>query len=173
MENHINKKRARGVTIIELIMVIVIVGLITAVSGMYIKETVDLWRFLSFRNELVNEGRMALMKMAREIRQIKNHSSISVANSSQITFTDINNHVISYQLSNGNLVRTYDGVSNTLADRVTALTFIYYNSANAVLTPLPLDSSSRANIYRLDVSFTMRAGSQTKILNTQVYPRNL
>ena len=52
----------KGVTLIELIVVMMVVGILTAASSMYIKETVDLWRFLNFRSEVVSQGRMALMK---------------------------------------------------------------------------------------------------------------
>ena len=39
---------SKGVTIIELIMVIIIVGILAGVSSLYIKQVIDQWRFLLF-----------------------------------------------------------------------------------------------------------------------------
>lgn len=158
----------KAVTLIELIMVITIVGILTTVSSMYIKETIDLWRFLSFRSEIVSQGRLALLRMTREIRQIKDANSVTTATASAFSFTDINNNPIGFSLSANNLLRNTD----ILAGGASNLTFTYYDSANQQIA-VPVVSPNPTNIYRIDISATIAAGGQTKTLRTQVYPRNL
>lgn len=157
----------KGVTLIELIMAITIVGILAAVSSLYIKETIDLWRFLSFRSEAVSQGRMALLRMEREIRQIKDNASVSAANSSQFRFLDNNNVDINFNLSGSSLMRNAD----ILSSGASGLTFTYYNRANQVIAS-PMVSPT-TNIYRIDISITIQSGGQSKTLRTQVYPRNL
>jgi Tfp pilus assembly protein PilE len=160
----------KSVTLIELVMVIIIVGVLAGASSMYIKETIDLWRFLSFRNEITAQGRMSLMRMEREIRQVKDKNSIATANASRFQFTDISNNTIDYQLSGNNLNRTFNGTPNILANGVTNLTFCYYKNDNNPCEPNPADLTS---IYRIAIKMDITFGSQTKHLETEVWLRNL
>src|SRR3989338_9788431 len=158
----------KGVTLIELIMVITVMGILTAVSSMYIKETIDLWRFLTFRSEVTAQVRTALLRMGREIRQIRDDLSVNTANVSQFQFVDINNAAIDYQLSGNNLLRNAD----ILASGVSGLSFTYYDADNQALT-VPKVSPDNTDIRRINISLTMESGTESKTLNLQLYPRNL
>ncbi len=152
----------RGVTLIELIMVIVVVGALAGGLSFGIKEAIDLYQFLTFRNEIVSQGRMALMRMVREIRQIRDSDSIYTCQPSEIEFDDINSNRINFQLSGETLLRNAD----ILADNVSSFIFTYYD----------LDGSpagSCLDIYRIGIELEIRSGTQTKRLRSQVYPRNL
>lgn len=171
----------KAVTLIELIMVITIVGILTTVSSMYIKETIDLWRFLSFRSEAVAQGRMAVVRMNREIRQIRDSASIALADLSQLRFTslDLNGDNIDdilefyRQAANNELRRIFNSSpieGDILASGITNLRFTYYNAANTQLTTPVADTTQ---IYRIAVEITIQSGTQSKTLRAQVYPRNL
>ena len=164
----VTQKSRRGFTLIELIMVIIIVGVLTGISSLYIKETIDLWRFLTFRNEVISQERIALMRMSREIRQIKDAYSITSANAQQFQFTDSNSAPIGYLLSGSNLLRNAD----VLAERVSALTFTYYNKTNQIIAT-PQVAPNKTDIYLININMTVQSGTQSKTLKTQVYPRNL
>lgn len=162
------KNSIKAVTLIELITVIVIVGILTGISSLYIKETVNLWRFLSFRNEVISQGRLALMRMSREIRQMRDADSLTTANAQQFQFTDTTSASISYQLSGNNVLRNAD----ILATGVSNFTFTYYNKTNQlIMTPLVAPSATDA--YRIDINATFQSGTQSKTIKTKVYPRNL
>lgn len=64
--------------------------------------------------------------------------------------------------------------TDILASGVSNLTFTYYDRANTLI-PYPdiLVSPSQTNIYRINISFDIQAGAQSKTLKTQVSPRNL
>ncbi|MFH0790599.1 MAG: prepilin-type N-terminal cleavage/methylation domain-containing protein [Candidatus Omnitrophota bacterium] len=158
----------RGVTLIEMIMAIVIVGVLVGVSSMYVKETIDLWHFLNFRSEVVSQGRIAMIRMGREIRQIRDNLSVYNASAIRFRFDDINGNNIDYQLIGNNLMRN----SDVLASGVSSLGFIYYNSSNAVI-PVPLVSPTATDIYQISITLFIQSGSQTKTLRSQIHPRNL
>ena len=162
-------KLPKGLTLIELVMTIVIVGILLGVLMFSIKGIMGLWDFWSFRSEIVSQGRVAVMRMAREIRQVKNETAIFIADRSRIQFNDTNNQTIDYSLVSSNLIRN----NNVLASGISNLTFIYYNITNAELTPLPLNAASRLEIYMIGLGLTIVSGDQNKTLATRVYPRNL
>ena len=156
---------AQGTTLIELIMVITIVGVLVGVSSMYIKETIDLWSFLSFRTEAVAKQRMSLMRMAREMRQIKSNATIYNATATQFRFQDMNNATIEYILNATNVMRNAD----ILVNNVNNLTFSYYDVNNTVVAVPVVNLTS---IRRISINMTVQSGNRTKTVATQVYPRN-
>ena len=164
---------SKGVTIIELIMVIIIVGILAGVSSLYIKQVIDQWRFLSFRNEAVSQVKAALFRMTREIRQIQDSASVFVADASRLQFTDINNQIINYQLSGTNVTRNAD----ILATDIQSLKFCYYAQDNTpVCTPAcgcNVASVNLTTVHHIGMEITVQSGTQSKTLKTQVYPRNL
>ena len=176
---------AKAVTIIELIMAMVIIGVLAGVSSMYIKQVVDLWQFLNFRSESTAQLRAALIRMDRERRQIVDSASINEADLSRLNFTaldlngDGNNDAVIFYRNSGNneLRRVFNnnnsGTGDILADNISGLVFTYYDSNNAQLTPLPLSSANRAKIKRITLRLTAQSGSQSKSLTSRVYPRNL
>ncbi len=164
-------RRRNGLSLIELVLVMAIVGVLVGVSSLYIRETIDLWRFLSFRNEMINQGRMALSRMAREIRQVSNITSVYTATDSRFRFQDSNAEMIDYALSGTDLTR--NGAS--LASGIRDLEFTYYGKDGLELTGAPLVSPQQTDIFRVGVSFNVTAGAgnaqQKATLHTQIVPR--
>jgi prepilin-type N-terminal cleavage/methylation domain-containing protein len=162
-------KFSKGLTLIEMIMAIAIMGILSGILIFSIKGVMDLWNLWSFRSETTAQGRIAVMRMVREIRQVRNESTIFIADRSRIRFNDTDNQTIDYSLNGTNLTRN----SNVLATGVTNLTFTYYNISNAKLVSLPLNQTDRESIFGIGLGVTMVSGDQNKTLATQVYPRNL
>lgn len=170
-----DSRGGKGVTIIELVVVIVIVGVLVGVSSMYIKGVIDTWQFVSFRNDLASVGKMAIIRMDREIREIKDASSVYVAGSAQFRFHDTGGNDIQFQWVSdpdpsvkGSIMRN----SDILVKGVESLTFSYYDKDNNLLAS-PAVNPSQTNIKRISVTFKILSGSQAKILSSQVFPRNL
>lgn len=162
------KKKVSGVTMVELVIVITIVGILASVASMYIKETIDLWRFISFRNEVVAQARISLSRIGRELRQIKDNYSVYNATSSYISFQDVNNSTISYSFSSPNLLRN----SDTLASGVTNFTLTYYDEDNLLISS-PALYPVRTDIERINIHLEVSSGTQSKALELEVYPRNI
>jgi prepilin-type N-terminal cleavage/methylation domain-containing protein len=164
----------KGVTLLELIMVMVIVGSLVGIGSLYVRETIDLWRDLSFRSDVVSQGRVAFMRMAREIRHVKNVSSVITATASQFKFTDVNDIIIEFKLTGSDLMRNIVGSSDKLTGNVTAVSFTYYDSTNADITSKPpAVSPSQTDIKTINIDLTIQIGTQAKTLRMRVFPRNL
>ena len=173
------KNRIKGLTLVELIIVITIVGILAGASSMYIKETIDMWRFMTFRSEIVSQGRLAVMRMAREIRQVRDGFSVyNTTNANQFSFTDVHetdDRRIAFRLTGTQLKRTLidtDGNQtndDTLASGVTSLVFVYYDKTGQAITPV----FSPTNIYWVKMSVVLSSGTQSKTLTIMVHPRNL
>jgi prepilin-type N-terminal cleavage/methylation domain-containing protein len=161
--------RVKGLTLIEMVITIVIVGLLVGAVTFSIRDIFSLWDFWSFRTEIVSQGRIALMRMVREIRQINNDTSVLIADSSILQFNDTSGQTIEYRLNGTDIMRN----SNVLANGTSSLRFTYFNETSVPLTPLPLDAENRSAIYLIGIDVTIVAGNQNRTLKTQVCPRNI
>lgn len=122
----------KGFSLIEMVMVIILLGVIAAVGAMVLLEGVDSWVAVEHRKEAMDEARMAMERMVREIRGGRRYN-YTFTSSQDITFrqysskSDTGPKVIRYNLSGQNLIRTEGGVPNTIASYVTFCNFSVYN----------------------------------------------
>jgi len=166
----------RAVTLIEIVMVIVIIGALSGGVAVFVNQGVDIWNFVTFRNDEVSQARVAIDRMVREIRQIKDKGSVFVATANDLSFTayyDTNadgvseDVAIEYTLSGGNLLRN----SDILSDHVSSLAFQYYDT-NSALLATPQVSPGDTNMRRVVISLTVTSGDQQISMKSQVFPRN-
>jgi prepilin-type N-terminal cleavage/methylation domain-containing protein len=160
--------RNNGVTLIELIIVITVVGILAAGSASYISGIVDSWTFLSFRSDVVSQSRLALSRMTREMRDIKNSTAVLFATGTYLRFIDSSNATINYTVTSNNLMRN----SDVLAAGVSRLAFTYYDKTKTVI-PAPIVAPSNTDIYMIGISLNVTSGSESKSVGTRVFPRNL
>ena len=167
----INSKKS--FTLVELIVSLVLLGIFSWIGISVMFTGVDIWGFFSQRKEILADARMSIDRMSREIRMIKNNTSVTTADSSVFRFTDINNNDIIFVLSSGLINRTENGVTNGLLSDVTGLTFTYYDSNGSVIAS-PLVSPSQTNIRRVRIDITLSKGaSQAVNLRIDAWPRSL
>ncbi|MFA5118670.1 MAG: type II secretion system protein [Candidatus Omnitrophota bacterium] len=169
-------RRKKAVTLIELVTVMVIVGVLAAGSSFYVKGVIDLWRFISFRSESVSQGRMALMRMSREMRQIKNALSVYTAGASEFRFLDVSDTMIRYRFSGNALIRGSNAVENVLVSGLSEVAFTYYNADNQLIAS-PLVNPQESDIYRVEVALVFVSSGPDRTLDktvtAQVFFRNL
>jgi prepilin-type N-terminal cleavage/methylation domain-containing protein len=162
-----SNQKKKGLTLIEMVMTIVIVGVLAGGSMLYIRQVIYLWDFISFRSEVVSQARLSLGRMSRDIRQIRDANSIILANSTRLQFNDINNLNINYYWANNSLTRN----SDVLSSGVSSFNFTYYNLTNFQIA-IPLVSPQATNIRRINIRMNVVSGNQNKTLETQVWPRS-
>ena len=162
---------SKGFTLIELVIVITIIGIITGVVGYILLGTVDAWMFKFNRADLLSDGRLAMNRMVREIREIKNRGKVTTAASSEFRFENVDNIDITYDLSSTDLDRTADGTANTLAENVSSLTFTYFDSnGNTIATPDVAPGAT--DIRRVRINLTLTKNSEDVYLQSESVPRN-
>lgn len=158
-----------GFSLIELIMVITIVGIVAAIGIPSLNEAVRAWVFTTgIQDNVVASEVVAANRISRDIRSLKNDSSVTTANASTFTFLDTNNNSVSYALTGGKLMRN----SDILADNVNALSFTYYNdSGNSIATPLVGPNNTDIRLIKID--YSLLSGVDTMSFSFQVRPQNL
>lgn len=155
-------QKARGFTLIELIIVILLMGIIMAVASKMLSQ--GLTGYLTSKNLIEAEwqGQIGLERMARDIHLIRSLGDISTASASQLIYTDTSGTSITFQLSGTTLMRN----SQVLADGVQSLIFSYFNKNGA-------STSTLSDIRYITISLNVTQNNTNITLTTSIYPRNL
>jgi prepilin-type N-terminal cleavage/methylation domain-containing protein len=124
----------RGFTLIEVLFVTGLVAVLLASASPYLRSFHTSWQSVSRRSEVIQNARVGMDKMVRELRQAGRFSSLG---NSTVTFSDVDNNSINYRLSAGNLERN----NAVLAGPVDSLAFTYYDAGGAE-TDVPADVKS-------------------------------
>lgn len=160
----------RGFTLIELVMVIMIVGIASAVVCSMLLGVIDAWTFKFNRADLLWDGRAAVNRMVREIRMARDSASVITASGGQFRFIDAGNKDIAYSLSAANLNRAENGSANLLAENVSSLAFSYYDAGgNPIPTPVV---SPTTDIRRVRINLTLTKNGENVYLQSESVPRN-
>ncbi len=156
------RNNIQGFTLIELIVVIVLTSLIAGVVSAIIAQGAQ--SYLTAKNVLDADwqGRLAIERMARDIRAIASPLSITTATATQLTFTDFSGTSVSYSLSGTNLMRN----SQILADGISSLTFSYFDKNGASTATISL-------IRYITITINITKNNTNFSLSTSVYPRDL
>lgn len=157
----------RGFTVIELIMTMLVLSVVVIGVALFINPLMDLTIQKHFMNDYVAESRLALLRMQRDISQIKDDASVTAATASQLSFTDTNNNAISYALSAGNLLRN----SVVLTSGVTSFQITYWDSTNTLLAPPTIVPET--DIARIQILLSVASGGNATTQRILVRPRNL
>jgi len=117
--------KRRGFTIIEILFVTALISLLLTASYPYLGSFHASWQSVDRRSEMIQNARISMDKMVRELRQTG--SFISVNQDNLIAFADVDNNPITYRLNASYLERNGIILAGPLAD----LTFTYYDLAGA------------------------------------------
>ena len=119
-------KNQNGFTLIELIITILISGILAGLLADFFSLGAGTYRLVSDSHGLIQDRRILLEHMGREIRQA---GSMSIKGSTDLTFTfDIDNdgtdETIRYYLSGSQLHKTVDGTGDTVVlDNISSIMF--------------------------------------------------
>jgi len=161
----------KGFTLIELVVVILVIGIAAGVVGYVLMAAADAWTFKFNRADLLWDGRLAMNRMVREIREVKRATNVTTASASQFRFTNVGDLDITYDLSSTDLNRTEDSTANVLAENVSSLTFTYYDSSGATIAT-PIVSPSTTDIHRVRINLTLTKSGENVYLQSDSRPRN-
>ena len=151
-------KSSKGFTLIEIIIVIVILSIVSAITIKFLVDSLRIYTMTVNQKTLFDEGKLALERMCRDIRDAK--SITSTSNSITLTRTnataqDSANESLTFQLNGTTLEKVKASTSYAMASDVSAFTVT--NASNEITLQLTLSRATGENVT----------------LQTKVYPKNL
>jgi len=165
-------KTNRGVTLVELVISMVILATLMVGIQAFSVPIFDLWNYQTFRQGASSEGRLALMKMIKEINQVRNITSVTTASANSFAFTDANNQSITYDLNGQTLRRTAGSGAKTLATGITTLQFQYFDEDRNVVAS-PATSPDETDLRTIEITVTITANGKTGTFRSVAVPRNV
>jgi prepilin-type N-terminal cleavage/methylation domain-containing protein len=158
----------RGFTLIEVIVVIVILSIVSAITINFLINSLRIYTMTVNQKTLFDEGKLALERMCRDIRDGRSITSpASGGSGSSITFIrnnataqDIIGETIIFQLTGSTLekVKASPSVTSSLASNVSTFTVTRGAAGNDEIT--------------LVLTLSLASGENVS-LQTKVYPKNL
>lgn len=140
----------RGFTLTELLVVATVLGMILA--GVLVIQMQGQQAYLvgSHRVEVQQNNRATLELITRELRSAK--AVTTVASATDLTFVDMNDATIRYQLSGATLNRITGGTTTPLIGGVQTLAMSYYSAWNgATNTGTPTTTPASVKLVRLQL----------------------
>jgi len=164
---------SKGFTLIEIIIVIVILSIVSAITIKFLFDGLRIYTMTVNQKTLFDEGKLALERMCRDIRDAQS-ISVPAAGGSGSVITFIRNNAtaqdgasetITFQRNAGNStlekVKTSPAATRTMADNVNTFTV----TRGAVATN---------NLNEITLALNLLLGTGENVtLQTKVYPKNL
>jgi type II secretory pathway pseudopilin PulG len=152
------------VTLIELVITIVIVGIIAATTALLLLTGVTEYVAQDARSSITSQGRLGIERMARDIRLIRSRTAadIPTMTAAALSFVDISGNAVAYASGAGSVTR--NGVVLASSSSAT-LTFSYLQQNG---TP----AGSAAQVWVIQVGLTFAAGTESQSFRVSVHPRN-
>jgi prepilin-type N-terminal cleavage/methylation domain-containing protein len=159
-------KSSKGFTLIEIIIVIVILSIISAITIKFMVDSLRIYTMTVNQKTLFDEGKLALERMCRDIRDARSISRPFAGNSDNwirfardnATAQDAAGETIDYQLTGTDLEKdkASPNVTVILASNVSVFTV------------------TRATDDEITLLLTLSLGTGEQVtLQTKVYPKNL
>ena len=159
-----SRRRDAGFTLIELIITIVLVGIIAGIGALVVLQGVNAFLAEDIRADLTTDGRLAIERMAREIRTIRSRTAADIPTkvAGTLSFVDLDGNPITYTSGGGSVTRN----GTTLASATTAaLGFLYFQQDG---TP----AGSAAQVWVIQVDLTLTTGGESQAFRIRAHPRN-
>ncbi len=174
-------RTARGATLIELIVSIIILGALSGVAGVFILQGVKAWQLFQFRADNGMQARQAIDWMTRELRE----TDVDGAGAPVIGTADARTITFDHNLPDGTaetLTFSWDGTAghpvlrntSTLVPQATGFALAYYNQNDVALASLPLSAIDLSNVRRIVITLSIRndfVTSYTMNLKGEAYLR--
>ena len=170
----------KGFTLIELVLVVVLVGIVAIAMTSAFVPTMIVSANVDNRKEAFQQGRLALERMMREIREARTITAITVPPAAtSITFTKAANQPIRYSwggVALNPLQRSRDDqpcppcTMVDIACCVQSLTLAYYDkTCNDDTCP----TTSPGSVWRVEGDLQVIVGDQSIELRSEAHPRGL
>ncbi len=156
-----------GFTLVELVLVIVLLGIVSAVAAVPLMEGARIFTSGEVRADLNNQGRLAVERMAREIRMARSRTAADLpgcCSAGTLSFVDLNGSAIAYTTAAGNTI-TRNGMALAAGDTV-VLNFSYFQQNGVTLATLA------TQVWSIQIDLTVTRSGESQAYRVRVHPRN-
>ncbi len=165
----IRVQNSSGFTLIEIVITIVLVSILASLAAVIILQGVNAYSVEDFRSDIHYQTRIALERMARELRSTPSCTiTVSSNPGGSMAFTDINTGAtVTFSISGTDLRRINPTGNDLLASNITSTQpFSLFAADGTTLT------TACPGIWFIDISVTDAKGTQSLPMRTRVHPRN-
>jgi len=161
----------RGYTLIEIVIVIVILSIVSAITINFLIDSLKIYTMAVNQKALLDEGRLALERMCRDIRDARSITTPGAGGSGSMirfrrnnaTAQDVVNEDIRFQLTGTTLQKDKANPNQTVPLASNVSTFTVTRGAAAT-----------NNLDEISLALDLRLGTGENVtLQTKVYPKNL
>jgi prepilin-type N-terminal cleavage/methylation domain-containing protein len=159
-------KNERGVTLIELVLVIVLLGIMGVSMTSAFIPTMTLSVNVDNRKEAFQQGRQAMQRMIREVRSARSFAACAPCNpTNTLNLTDAENNNIIYAWS-GTPQDPLTRNGMEISGEVASYTITYLTRTGA--TP-----PDQGQIWRVRADLEVRVGDQMIQIKSEAHPRGI
>ncbi len=160
------KNSSKGFTLIEVVIVIVILSIVSAITIKFLVDSLRIYTMTVNQKTLLDEGRLALERMCRDIRDAR---SITGTTADSITF--VRNNATAQDVAAESIVFLRNAGASTLQK----------DKSRPLPNPPPVDMASDVTVFvvtnatneiQLQLTLSLSTGENVT-LQTKVYPKNL
>jgi prepilin-type N-terminal cleavage/methylation domain-containing protein len=164
-----NSELQRGFTLIEVIIVIVILSIISAITINFLVDSLKIYTMTVNQKTLFDEGKLALERMCRDVRDARTLTTPAAgASGSTLRFTRNNATAQDSALEDIRFILS----GTTLQKRKSLPSVLLINLASNVSTFTVTRAASGVNELTIDLTLSLTSGERVT-LRTKVYPKNL
>lgn len=151
--------------------------LLSIMAGVFIRyfdEGNRLFQQVDAQKELLQEGRMVLWRVVREVRQVRSGQDVLVADMENLSFYAMGDSLIAINFAAppaGDLTLTRGALTYSLAGSVDSLAFEYFRDDGS--PAVPTVSPSSTDIHRVDIFLRLSRGPKSVSLKTGTFLRNI
>jgi len=168
----------RGFTLIEIIVVIVILSIVSAITIKFLVDSLRIYTMTVNQKTLLDEGKLALERMCRDIRDGRSITTPAAGGSgSTIAFLRTNSTV--QDIIDESITFRLNPTDNTILEKMKSSPSATSAMAFNVTTTPPAFSVTRGqaatnNENEITIQLSLALGSGENVnLQTRVYPKNL
>lgn len=166
-----NSELERGFTLIEIIIVIVILSIVSAITIKFLVDGLRIYTMTVNQKTLFDEGKLALERMCRDIRDARSIST-PAAGGSTINIIFIRNSATAQDVAGENIRFRRNGTNLEKRKFNATVTVVLASNVSAFTVTRGAAATNDENEIRLVLTLSLASGENVT-LQTKVYPKNL
>ena len=169
---HPANKKQSGLTLLELVIAIIIMGIIGTATSSYLLNSVQAYFATESNINALTKSRLIDIRLETELREINFNSIGAGFNNTNLSYTNIDTVTaveINYNAVSNNLELNYDAITTTLSDNITVFTFNYYRENLTTVIP---GTDPASDIIFIEYSYSISEDGVTYSSTGRVMPRD-